>query len=303
MRNQFILIFTILLRFVCNAQQDAQYSQYMYNTILVNPAYAGSREAISIFAQHRSQWVGMDGAPVTNCFSVNAPIGESKLGVGLNALNDRIGPTDQTYVSVDLSYYFYTSTTYKLAFGLKGTSELLSLNTSSLTPYSQIDPKFQGYSNSFSPNIGSGIYFYSNKMYVGLSVPNLLETNAYDPNQIEIYKRKRNVYAIAGYVFELNDTFKCKPTLLFKYVGGAPLQIDTSINFLAFDKFLLGAAYRVNAAFSGLAGFQASKGFFIGYGYDIETTALSKQNSGSHEIFIRYEFTTKTTRMIPPRFF
>lgn len=288
---------------VSYAQQDAQFTQYMYNTININPAYAGSRGALSIFGLHRTQWVGLDGAPVTNAVSVNTPINNTNLGLGVSFLNDRIGPTNENTISVDLSYTIKTSETFKLSFGVKGTANLFNLETSKLNPMDQNDPQFQNLNNDFSPNIGAGIYFHSDKSYIGFSVPNFIESKRYDDNDVAIFKEKINYYVIAGHVFDLSENVKFKPALLTKIVEGAPLQVDVSGNFLIHEKFVIGAAYRWSAAISGMVGFQISDGLFVGYGYDFETTELNNYNSGSHEIFLRYELFNNYNKIVSPRFF
>ena len=293
-------MFTGLVSF---AQQDAQFTQYMYNTININPAYAGSRGAMSIFALHRTQWVGLDGAPVTNALSVNTPINGSNLGLGLSLLNDKIGPTNENAFSVDISYTIHTSEIYKLSFGIKGTANLFNLDVSKLNPMDQGDPQFQNLDSKFSPNVGAGVYLHSDKTYFGISIPNFIESKRYDDNEVAIFTEKINYYVIAGHVFDLNPNIKFKPSLLTKIVEGAPLQVDVSANFLINEKFVIGGAYRWSAAVSAMVGFQISDGLFLGYGYDLETTQLANYNSGSHEIFLRYEILNNYNRIISPRFF
>jgi len=286
------------------AQQDSQYTNYMYNTINVNPAYAGSRGVMSIFGMHRTQWVGLDGAPVTNVASINTPINNSKFGMGISFVNDRIGPSDENAISADISYTIQTSETYKLSFGVKGTANLLNVDYTKLKIYDLTDPQFQNnIDNKFSPNIGAGIYFHSDKLYAGLSVPNFLETEHFDDNVAATAKERMHYYLIGGYVFDLSDNIKFKPAFLTKLVTGAPLQLDLTANFMFNEKFVLGAAWRWDAAVSGLAGFQVNENWMIGYAYDAETTKLANYNSGSHEIFLRYEFKGKTEKVVSPRFF
>jgi type IX secretion system PorP/SprF family membrane protein len=284
------------------AQQDAQFTQYMYNTINVNPAYAGSRGALSMFALHRTQWVGLDGAPVTNTVSVNTPLNNSNLGLGVSLINDKIGPTTENAISADLSYTIQTSETWKLSFGIKATANLFDLDASKLNPVNAADPSLQNYSK-FTPNIGAGLYLHSDKAYVGFSVPNFIETNRYNDNEVAIFKERISYYLIAGYVFDLSNTVKFKPALLTKMVEGAPLQVDISGNFMFYDKFMLGVAYRWSASMSAMVGFQVSDGLYIGYGYDKETTNLKNYNSGSHEIFLRYELFNNIQKITTPRFF
>ncbi|OHT47036.1 PorP/SprF family type IX secretion system membrane protein [Flavobacterium tructae] len=298
----FVLVFTAIVSY---AQQDAQFTQYMYNTININPAYAGSRGALSIFGLYRTQWVGLDGAPETSTFSVNTPINNSNLGVGVSLVNDKIGPTNENTFSADLSYTIQTSADFKLSFGIKGSANFFNLDVTKLNPESQGDPQFQDLNNKFSPNVGAGVYWHSDKAYIGLSVPNFIETNRYDDNDYAIYKDRINYYLIAGYVFDLDrlQYIKFKPALLTKMVQGAPLQVDVSANFMFMDKLVLGVAYRWSASLSAMAGFQINDGLYIGYGYDRETTKLNNYNSGSHEIFLRYEFFRKNSKMTTPRFF
>jgi type IX secretion system PorP/SprF family membrane protein len=307
--RKLVIIFGILLTgFVSNAQQDAQYTQYMYNTINVNPGYAGSRGVMSVFGLYRTQWVGLDGAPDTGAFSINTPIANSNLGFGLSVVDDRIGPITEDAISADVSYTVPMSDTYKLSFGVKGTANLFNLDRSKLHPESdqtgQTDNLLNGY-NSFSPNVGAGVYLHSNKFYLGLSVPNMLQTKRFskDNKDISIFVERMNGYLIGGYVFDIGSNLKFKPAFLAKAVQGAPLQLDLTGNFLINEKFILGAAWRWDAAVSLLAGFQINKSLLIGYGYDRETTKLSSFNKGSHEIFLRYELFKKPERIVSPRFF
>ncbi|WP_430614523.1 PorP/SprF family type IX secretion system membrane protein [Flavobacterium sp. JP2137] len=288
-----------------HAQQDSQYTHYMYNTINVNPAYAGSRGAMSIFGLHREQWVGLDGAPKTNSFSINTPINNSKLGIGLSFVNDQIGVMKDNTMSVDLSYTLdLGERNHKLSFGVKGSVNLLDVRYSELNVYNPNDVMFsQDISNQVSPNIGAGIYYHTDKSYLGLSVPNFLETKRYDDNMYATMQQKMQFYLIGGHVFELNPNLKFKPAFMLKATAGAPLQADISANFLFIEKFTLGGAYRYDAAWSALVGFQVTDGLMIGYSYDGETTKLANYNSGSHEVFLRFELFNKYKRINSPRFF
>lgn len=303
MKTKFLLFALIVTCYSGFAQQDAQFTQYMYNTININPAYAGSRGVMSIFGLHRTQWVGLDGAPTTNAFSVNTPINNSNLGVGVSFVNDKIGPTNENTISADVSYSIQASEDYKLSFGIKASGNLFNLDVNKLNPADANDPSLQNLSSEFSPNFGAGLYLHSDKLYFGLSVPNFLEDTKYSDNSVTVYKERMNFYAIGGYVFDLSPSVKFKPAFLAKMVTGAPLQVDASANFMLFDKLMLGGAYRWDAAVSALAGFQVTDGLFIGYGYDMETTNLRRYNSGSHEIFVRFELFSKVSKMVSPRFF
>lgn len=298
----------LLVSIASYAQQDSQFTQYMYNTININPAYAGSRETMSIFGLHRTQWVGLDGAPVTNTVSLHTPINGSNVGLGLSIINDKIGPSDENDVSIDFSYTIPVSETFKLSFGLKATANLLNVDFTKLNQYDKNDYLFEtNIDNKFSPNIGVGLYLHSDNTYVGLSAPNLLETKHFDRYASQgsslVAKEVIHYYLIAGHVFDLTGDVKFKPSVLTKMVYGAPLQVDVSGNFMFNNKFVAGLAYRWSAAMSAMVGFQASDSWFIGYGYDLETTRLSNYNSGSHEIFLRYELFNKYDKIISPRFF
>lgn len=289
---------------VSYAQQDAQFTQYMYNTININPGYAGSRGVMSIFGLHRTQWVGLDGAPTTNAFSLNTPINNSRLGLGLSFINDKIGPTNENTISADLSYSLPLNDVYKLSVGLKASANLFNLDSGRLNPQDPGDDHLQDVNNKFSPNFGAGVYLHSDKFYAGISVPHILKpTTRYDDNNYSVRELEINYYFISGYVFEFSPDFKFKPALLTKLVAGAPLQVDVSGNFLLYEKLTLGAAYRWDAAWSAMAGFQITDGLFIGYGYDRETTNLKNYNSGSHEVFLRFELFKNTDRITTPRFF
>ena len=301
MKNS-IYIFVLLFSCMANAQQDAQFTQYMYNTITINPAYAGSRGVLSMFGLHRSQWVGIEGAPVTNSFSVHTPIQNSRVGIGCAFLNDRIGPSIENSISVDVSYTIPTSEVYKLSFGVKLRGIFMNLDTEQLNPTDQNDPQFQNYSK-FYPNVGAGVYLHSNKTYFGFSIPQLLDTKRFNNNEIEIFSQNITYYFIAGHIYQLNPEIKLKPALLTKIERGTPIQVDASATFMFNDQFVVGGSYRWDASVSAMAGFQVTDGLYLGYAYDLETTHLSKYNSGSHEVFLRFELFDNKNRVTSPRLF
>ena len=290
-----------------HAQQDPQYTNYMYNTINVNPAYAGSRGALSVFGLYRTQWVGLEGAPRTSAFSLHTPIRNSKLGLGVGFVNDRLGVMDDNTISVDVSYTIDLNAKgdSKLSFGIKGSANLLDVEYSRLKQANPGDPFLAvDVENEFSPNIGAGIYWHNEKSYVGLSVPTFLENERVENGSVYSAMNKRmHFFLMGGHIFEINPTLKFKPAALVKAVEGAPLQVDATANFLIHDKLTLGVAYRWDAAWSALIGFQLTDGLFVGYSYDAETTKLAKYNHGSHEIFLRFELFNKYRRVNSPRFY
>ncbi len=302
----FILI--ILSTEVAKAQQDPQYTQYMYNTIVVNPAYAGSRGVLSMAALYRTQWVGLDGAPNTFTLNLNTPVSE-RVGVGLSIINDEIGEgtNQETYIDASFSYTVPTSETGKLSFGVKAGGHFLNVDFSKLANFGA-EPNLPNIDRKFSPNFGAGIYYHTDTFYAGLSVPNFLQTEHFDESGLSssfLAQERINWYLITGYVFDLNPSLKFKPALLVKAVKGAPLQADLSANFMLNNKFTLGAAYRWDAAVSALFGFQLTDQLMLGLAYDRETTRLGNAsfNDGSFEVLLRYELLTKYKKVITPRFF
>jgi type IX secretion system PorP/SprF family membrane protein len=287
-----------------NAQQDPQFTQYMYNTVAINPAYAGSRGMLSIFGIHRAQWIGLEGAPTTTGTSIHTPLNDSRIGLGVSILQDAIGPSNKQTLSADFSYTISTSENYKLSFGLKGTASLFSIDYTKLNRFDINDPRFQNnISNQFSPNIGAGMYLHSKQFYAGISVPFMLQSNEFNDINSQVTHESLHYYFMSGYVFEISESTKFKPAFLVKAVEGAPLQVDLSANFMLNNKFVLGGAWRWEAAMSGLAGFQVNDNWFIGYTYDADSTKLANYNSGSHELFMRYEFIGKKEKIVSPRFF
>lgn len=287
-----------------HAQQDPQYTNYMYNHSHINPAYAGSGEGLNIFGLYRTQWVGLEGAPKTATLSVDTPLGRSGLGLGVNLTNDRLGAMDENTLAVDLSYGIDLNSEYKLAFGLKGSGNLLNVDYSKLSVYDNSDPVVsKNVENSFNANLGVGMFLYSDKAYVGLSAPHLFTQSRYDDNQVNTLAQRMHLYATGGYVFDLSYNLKFKPAAMVKVVEGTPLQVDLSGNFMFREKFTLGVAYRWDAAVSGLVGFQVTENLLIGYSYDADTTKLARYNSGSHEIFLRFNLFNNFKRVTAPRFF
>jgi len=312
MKYSFVaLILTTLCIEVAIAQQDAQYTQYMYNTLVVNPAYAGSRGVFSASVLHRSQWVGLNGAPTTQTLSIHAPM-KKKLGVGFSVINDEIGngTSQETYVDGVVSYSIRLASEAKLSFGIKASAHLLNVDFSKLSGFSDETGVggIQSIDNKLSPNFGTGIYYHSDKFYLGVSIPNFLQTQHFENSSVGssfLAKERMNIYLITGYVYEINPDFKIKPAILIKAVNGAPLQTDFSTTMLFNNQFSFGVAYRWDAAFSAFTGFQITDQFLLGLAYDREITELGNTsfNDGSFEIFIRYELFKNARRVVTPRFF
>lgn len=320
MRNSYLLILVLALFGVTSSysQQDPQYTQYMYNTQVVNPAYAGSRDVLSFGLLGRTQWVNFEGAPRTLTFSANSPIGSlDNMGLGLSIVADEIGPATESNIVVDYAYRINTSENAKLSFGLKAGIDFLDVDFTKLNIADQGD--IFGNDNidrQLQPQIGAGVYYNTEKFYVGLSVPNFLATKHFDEGEISnilndpsgfagstTAAERLHYFLIAGYVFDLNENLKFKPATLIKAVSGSPLQWDVSANFLINEKFTLGASYRWSAALAAMAGFQVSDSIFVGFAYDYQTTDIEAYSDGSYEVFLRFDIFNKPERVLTPRFF
>ena len=311
-RRTCIILFLVIAPSIWG-QQDAQYTQYMYNTQIINPAYAGSREVLSFGVLGRTQWVNLDGSPQTGTFTVNFPTGLYRnMGLGLSLVHDQIGPAIESNAVVDYSYSINMApyTISKLSFGLKAGVDLLDVDYSRLNLSNLNDPFFQNnVDQRLNLQIGAGIYFRTEQFYMGVSVPNVLNSKHFDEGSLEnqdvenIAVERLHYFYIMGYVFNLSPNLKFKPATLAKFVSGAPVQWDASANFMLYDKLTLGASYRWNAAISALAGFQISKSFFAGVAYDYQSTAIEDFSSGSYEVFLRFDVFNRLDRVLTPRFF
>lgn len=292
-----------------SAQQDSQYTNYMYNTQVINPAYVGSRAQTTAQMLYRNQWVGLDGAPRTLNFGFHTPTGKNqKVGLGLSFFNDEIGPANESNIAADISYRINLSRTRtKLAFGLKGGISLLNIDYNKLTLMDDGDDVFQNnIDNRLTPIVGAGLFLYSPRLwYVGISTPNMLSTTHYDDVRVSNVTEKMHLYTTAGYVFDLSANTQFKPALMVKMVAGSPIEVDVSANFRFNKKLTFGLGYRLGDTYSGLAAFQVAQGILIGYSYDYGSQGLVNYNSGSHEVFLRFEFGAGNNggRLIIPRFF
>ena len=302
-KSLILVVFTILLSLETQAQQDPQYTHYMYNTMSVNPAYAGQRNVLSATALYRTQWVGIDGAPKTVSFGIHSPLRNERIGLGLNIVSDRIGPAEETSIDANVSYSIPVDAAgdLELSFGLKGGLHILDTDWSK-GRYQNTDRLFNENINLISPTLGAGLYLHSEKGYLGVAVPNILNTDHYDDFQESIATERLHYFLIGGYVFNLSENTKLKPAFLVKGVTGAPIIADLSVNALFNETFTLGLAYRWDDSVSGLAGFQINPGLFIGYAYDATTTGLNNYNSGTHEIMLRFEL-QQIGKILSPRFF
>lgn len=309
-RSIYYAVFALVLIFItskANAQQETMYTQYMSNVLSVNPAYAGSKDMLSISAVSRNQWVGIDGAPVTQTFSVHSPFTKYHMGIGLSLVKDQIGPISQTGVHIDYSYTLDFDRRRYLAFGLDGGVNFYHAGYSSLELVDEDDVVFwNDQVRRFLPNIGIGAYYYTDRFYVGLSAPKLIENviNKYEGYSSEYINREElHVFLMSGYVFDINQILKFKPHFMVKYVKSAPVSIDLSAQFLIYDRLWLGAMYRIGDAVGALVQVQVTNQFKVGYSYDLSVSDIGSFNSGTHEIVISYDFNFGRGKIKSPRYF
>ena len=300
-KSFFLLIFVSVYS-VVNAQQDPMFTHYMYNTLWLNPAYAGTREALTLTAIHRSQWVGFDGAPVDQTFTMHAPFYDAKMGAGLSVINDRIGPTKSTIIAGDYAYQLKLDNKSKLGFGLKGLINIFNNNINTLKLDNQVDVAFASNYQLILPNVGAGLYYHRDRFYAGLSTPKFIQNKL--SNGSTASTEQRHYFIIVGGVVKLDDKVKFKPTAFFKATNAAPLEADLTANFLIQDRFTAGLMYRTGDAFGALLSYSFKNAFTLGYSFDWSTAnTTGKYNSGSHEIMLRYDVSLKKTKIKSPRYF
>ena len=291
----FVLISSISTVF---AQQDPQYTQYMYNMNILNPAYAGSKGVTSIGLLGRTQWVGVDGAPKTATLSINGPVGKN-VGLGFSVIHDEIGPVKEDNLYADFSYTLNFSGEDKFAFGIKAGATFLNVREVITV---DVDPLNVPVS-LIAPNFGVGLMYYNDRFYAGLSVPNFIESRYLDKKNgiSSTASEKTHYFLTSGYVFDLDENLKLKPSTMLKATPGAPLSIDLSLNLLIQEKVELGLSHRLDDSISGMIGFNVNQDLRIGYAYDYTTSNFGEFNSGSHEIMILFDLNKKKIKS--PRFF
>ena len=310
----FILLLIYFLPLLAMAQSDQHYTMFMYNKLLYNPAYIGSRDVTSVNADYRDQWNGINGAPKTTTISIDAPIGSymkpfRKVALGFSLTNELLGVEHNTEIK---AYYAYRIQLKRsvLSFGLSGGFDLYSANYSQLNLSQPNDPNFAySINNSLLPNFGAGVYWSADNFYCGASVPNLLQDD-YDKKEIKvnskIAQQIRGYYLSGGYVFPVNETVKLEPQVLARYAGNAldqlPFNCDINLSAIIYDRLLVGVTYRTDKSFEGIVHVQATQRINIGYAYDYLMSGLISYNGGTHEIVIGYDFVKDNSKYLTPRF-
>lgn len=287
-------------------QQDPMYTQYMDNLVTINPAYAGSKELLSMMAVSRNQWAGMAHAPETRTVAIHSPVGQTNMGLGLSLLRDNIWPIKQTGLYFDYSYTLHFNNQNKLALGLKGGVNFYEAGLADLLTNDPEDPVFVNDINRrFLPNFGVGAFYHSNRYYLGLSVPKLIK-NVINKNGFSSEQKHReeiHLFLMSGYVFDMNEIVKFKPSVLVKYVNNAPVGFDLNGTFLFYDRLWLGGMYRLGDSFGGLFQLQVTNPLKIGYSYDFPASRLGAFNKGTHEIMVSVDFNLTKGKIRSPRYF
>lgn len=293
-----------IVSLVVNAQQSPMYTHYMYNTLAVNPAYAGSRDALTITALHRSQWVGFKGAPSTQTLTLHTPLVNQHIGLGLSVLNDKIGPSNNTSIFVDFAYIMKLNAKCKLALGVSAGMNIFQAQLSTLHVEQENDPVYQSNINHrITPNFGFGAYFYREHFYAGISVPALLQNSYSVAKMLDgtslIAKEKRHYFFITGAMIKMAPNLAFKPTMLVKVTPAAPIEADITASFVIMRKLLVGVMYRTGDAVGGLVGLDITDQLHIGYSFDWSYgLKTSKYNYGSHELVLRYDFIFSSQKQI-----
>jgi type IX secretion system PorP/SprF family membrane protein len=297
------------------AQQDAMFSQYMFNTMALNPAYAGSRDVLSATALYRHQWVGIDGAPRTATFTADMPLNRERVGLGIQLYNDQIGKQNETGAFLVYSFRFKVGAHTTMSLGLNGgaVNYINKLSDVRLSPDGGGDVAFANDVNVILPNFGTGVYVSNDKSYLGVSVPRLLKNTINKYSAGTDGKERRHAYAMGGFVIGLSPVLKLKPSFLVKYVEGAPLGVDGNVNLWINDRVAIGTSYRrnnfntwsqgTNDAIVGMLELQITDQFRLGYAYDRMLNNLKNYGPSTHEIMLRYEFGFGKNKILTPRYF
>jgi type IX secretion system PorP/SprF family membrane protein len=297
-------LLALVTLFEAQAQQDPHYTQYMYNMNVINPAYAGSKENLSFGLLYRQQWVDLEGAPSTFTFSGHSPAGKN-VGIGLSVISDQIGPVREQNVYGDFSYTLNLGGEHKLALGLKAgaTFQRIGLFDLASSLPQPTDPAFSNNTSNTFFNLGTGIFYYTDKYYVSFSVPNMIRATYLDFNGVQYGTETQHYFLTGGYVFDLTENIKFKPFAMLKSAFNAPSSVDVSTNFLFNERFEIGASYRLDDSFGAMVNFAITPGLRIGYAYDNVISDLRTVAPTSHEIILLFDlnFPKKVSRS--PRFF
>jgi len=300
-----IMLVLLLGSLSLKAQQEPQYTQYMFNMMSVNPAYTGTRNSLNALLLSRLQWVGVEGAPRSHTFALHTPIKDKKIGIGASVIADNIGPVTNTYINLNYAHRINLTENMVLSLGIKGGIYNYYVNLSDLQ-LNEFDNSFsEDYQKNFQPNLGAGAYLYTKDYYVGFSVPKLLKTDLEDVGTDDIpTELKLHYFLTGGYVFDINSDWKLKPSVLSKFVEGAPPSLDITAQALYNERFWFGTTYRVGDAIAFLFEMQVNRQLIVGYSYDYTLSGMNDQSNGSHEILISFDFEGfSNDKVKSPRYF
>ncbi|MCP4521602.1 MAG: type IX secretion system membrane protein PorP/SprF [Cytophagales bacterium] len=299
-------IFSILglVSIVVQAQNQVMFTQYMHNEVVINPAYTGSHDVLSLTAVYREQWLGLDGSPSSQTISGHSPMRYDELAVGGSIIHDQIGATRTLTINNMYSYKLKLSKKVKLHFGLQGGVSYLNTDYSSLNVRDANDQKFDGVNvRKWLPNFGAGLYLYSPTYYFGFSIPELYQNKISLSEEIKLNHQQRHYFFTGGYVFTLSENLKLTPSVFVKYVMGAPVEGDFTLNLIYQDNYWIGGTYRSGDSFDIMLMAQITEQIRVGYAYDYTLTSLRQVSNGTHEIIVNYRFSFSKDRYLTPRYF
>lgn len=307
--KKLILLLLVFVAFSSKveAQQDPMYTQYMFNQLVLNPAYAGSKDRLSAMLLYRTQWVGFEGAPKTTTFSIHTPFLKEHMAVGATFVNDEIGIANNLYFTGYYAYRVKLNQNTRLSFGLSAEVKRQQLSWSQANPLFQLDPNIPvGDPARTLPNFGAGLYMDNDKYYIGLTVPRIIENQLDFTNGLSgvesSAQQQRHYYLMGGFIMDVSKDVKFKPAMLIKHTPNSPLELDLNVSALFAERIWLGMTFRTGDSFDVIAQFVLDK-MRIGYAYDYSLTKLNQFNSGSHEIMITIEMDKKSKGVHHPRYF
>lgn len=310
MRKILIIALSLVIFTNVKSQQDPEHTMYRFNGLMFNPAYAGARDALSLSAIYRWQWVNVPGAPQTGSFSIHSPLKNNNIALGLTFVNDRLTVTHTNKLEGNFAYRIPVGKKkdIKISLGISAGVTNLRNNLSSVETTDPYDPKFAGNINLWMPNIGFGIYTYAPKWFVGISLPHLL-SNSLEKNRkvwqtgVAAAHQYFQLFGTAGYAFDLGKKVKFAPSVMMKYVPKhAPIDFDFNANFIFIDRIWLGASYRLSESYGFMGAFYITKQLRVGYAYDLIVNPISKFTGGTHEVMLGYDFDFDKKRIVNPRY-
>ena len=272
------------------SQNEPMFTQYMFNKLWINPAYAGTSQALNINALTRLQWVGLEGAPRTYSAAIHSPINKRKAGVGVTVVNDVFGPVKNTFATGNYAYRVSLNKKLTLSMGIKGGINSYFASYKDLKLIDKDDPLFAEDDRTINPNLGFGFYLYSDKFYVGVSAPRLLETSLNGNYSNQDFNTMNHYYFIGGFIWELGPKWLFKPAVFTSYVANTPIKNNISLQFLYDERIWLGGMFRPGDAVGAFFNIKVSDRLTVGYGYDLSFTEISNTNIGTHELMVSFDF-------------